>query len=204
MCASIGARARSSPPLARLAQWSENLAANRRVLLDPRFGLPSALIRRIDRLQRRFLAEGRAALAGRVGRRRIVDGHADLRPKHIWVDHEIGIINCLEFNPRLRAVAPFDEIAYLHLECERLGAARAGRYIRTRVERGLGDDLPAGLYRFYRSYRAALRAHLAIAHLAEVRPRTPEKMARLARTYLQIATQDAASIEATFRTRRGR
>jgi aminoglycoside phosphotransferase family enzyme len=201
MCASIGARARSSPPLARLAQWSENLAANRRVLLDPRFGLPSALIRRIDRLQRRFLAEGRAALAGRVGRRRIVDGHADLRPKHIWVDHEIGIINCLEFNPRLRAVDPLDEIAYLDLECERLGAAWAGRYIRTRVERGLGDD-PAR--RALCSYRAALRARLAIAHLAEVRPRTPEKMARLARTYLQIAAQDAASIEATFRTRRGR
>jgi aminoglycoside phosphotransferase family enzyme len=149
-------------PGAHLAQWSENLAANRRVLLDPRFGLPSAPIRRIDRLQRRFLAEGRAVLAGRVRRRRMVDGHGDLRPEHIWLDHEVRIIDCLEFNPRLRAVDPFDEIAYLDLECERLGAAWAGHYIRKGVERGLGDDLPAGLYRFYRSYRAALRARLAM------------------------------------------
>jgi aminoglycoside phosphotransferase family enzyme len=191
-------------PGAHLAQWSENLAANRRVLLDPRFGLPSAFIRRIDRLQRRFLAEGRAVLAGRVGRRRIVDGHGDLRPEHIWLNHEVRIIDCLEFNPGLRAVDPFDEIAYLDLECERLGAAWAGHYIRKGVERGLGDDLPAGLYRFYRSYRAALRARLAIAHLAEAMPRTPEKWPGLARTYLDIAARDAASLEATFRTRRGR
>ena len=104
-------------------------------------------------------------------RRRIVDGHGDLRPEHIWLDHQVRIIDCLEFNPRLRAVDPFDEIAFLDLECERLGAAWAGRYIRARVERGLREDLPLELYHFYRSYRATLRARLAIAHLA--RAQTP-------------------------------
>jgi aminoglycoside phosphotransferase family enzyme len=183
-----------------LSEWSRSLTANRRVLLDPRFGLPSALIRRIDRLQRRFLAECSAMLGARVR----VDGHGDLRPEHIWLDHEIRIIDCLEFNPRLRVVDPLDEIAYLDLECERLGAAWAGRYIRAHVERGLREDLPPALYHFYRSYRATLRARLAIAHLAEPKPRTPEKWPRLARAYLDIGARDAASLEATFRTRRGR
>jgi hypothetical protein len=69
-------------------------------------------------------AERRAMLAERVLRRRIINGHGDLRPEHIWFDHEVRIIDCLEFNPRLRAVDPFDEITFLDVECERLGAAR--------------------------------------------------------------------------------
>jgi aminoglycoside phosphotransferase family enzyme len=158
----------------------------------------------MDCIQRRFISQCRPILAARVDRCRIIDGHGDLRPEHIWLNHEIRIIDCLEFNPRLRAVDPFDEIAFLDLECERLGAAWAGRYIRTRVARGLNDDRPEGLYRFYRSYRATLRARLAIAHLSEPKPRTPEKWPSLARAYLDIAARDAGSLEALLRRRQGR
>jgi uncharacterized protein len=189
---------------AHVWRWSENLTANRRVLLDPRFALPSALIQRVDRIQRRFVAEQRRMLEVRVLRHRIVDGHGDLRPEHIWLNAEVRIIDCLEFNPRLRVVDPFDEIAYLDLECERLGAAWAGRYIKTRVERGLNEHLPAALFHFYRSYRATLRARLAIAHLSEPAPRTPEKWPRRARAYLDIAARDAARLEAFLRTPQGR
>jgi aminoglycoside phosphotransferase family enzyme len=191
-------------PGAHLLDWSRSLAENRRVLLDRRFGLPTALILRIDRVQRRFVAERRDLIDARVRRHRIVDGHGDLRPEHIWLDHEIRIIDCLEFNARLRAVDPFDEIAYLDLECERLGAAWAGRYIRTRIERGLAASVPPALFHFYRSYRATLRARLAIAHLAEPNPRTPEKWPRRAGAYLAIAARDAARLEALLRTPRGR
>ncbi len=68
------------------------------------------------------------------------------RRTHIWLDHQVRIIDSLEFNSRLRTVDPCDEIAYLDLECERLGAAWAGRYVRARVERGLREDLPLALY----------------------------------------------------------
>jgi aminoglycoside phosphotransferase family enzyme len=189
---------------AHLSRWSENLTANRRVLLDPRFALPSALIQRVDRIQRRFVAEHRRMLEARALRHRIVDGHGDLRPEHIWLNAEVRIIDCLEFNPRLRAVDPFDEIAYLDLECERLGAAWAGRYVKTRVERRLNERLPAALFHFYRSYRAVLRARLAIAHLSEPTPRTPEKWPRRARAYLDIAARDAARLEALVTTPQGR
>jgi aminoglycoside phosphotransferase family enzyme len=189
---------------AHLSRWSENLTANRRVLLDPRFALPSALIQRVDRIQRRFVAEHRRMLEVRALRHRIVDGHGDLRPEHIWLNAEVRIIDCLEFNPRLRAVDPFDEIAYLDLECERLGAAWAGRYVKTRVERRLNERLPAALFHFYRSYRAVLRARLAIAHLSEPTPRTPEKWPRRARAYLDIAARDAARLEALVTTPQGR
>jgi aminoglycoside phosphotransferase family enzyme len=186
------------------AEWSRSLATNRNVLVDAELVLPPGRVRRIDRIQRRFLTECGEMLARRVRRRRIVDGHGDLRPEHIWLDHQVRIIDCLEFNRRLRMVDPFDEIAYLALECERLGARWAGERIRRGVERGLHDLCPTPLFRFYRCYRAMLRARLAIAHLLEPKPRTPEKWPRLARTYLNIAARDAASVEAFLRMRRAR
>ncbi|KAB2916094.1 MAG: hypothetical protein F9K29_12185 [Hyphomicrobiaceae bacterium] len=187
-----------------LAEWPRNLALNRRVLLNPRFDLPFGLISRIDRTLCKFVAERRDILAARVRGRRIVDGHGDLRPEHVWLDHEVRIIDCLEFNTRLRTVDPFDEIAFLTIECERLGAAWAGRYIRRAMERGLREKFPAELFLFYRSYRAMLRARLAIAHLLEAHPRTPDKWPRRARTYLAIAARDAARLETILRTPRGR
>lgn len=189
---------------AHRSRWRKSLTVNRRVLLDPRLGLPFAITLRLDRIQRRFVAECRGMLDARVLKHRIVDGHGDLRPEHIWLNAEIRIIDCLEFDARLRAVDPLDEIAYLDLECERLGAAWAGRYIRIWVERGLNERLPAALFHFYRSYRATLRARLAIAHLLEPAPRTPEKWPLRARSYLDIAIRDAVRLEALLRTRQDR
>ena len=191
-------------PGAHLADWPRNLAYNRRVLLDPRFGLPSGLIRRIDRAQRRFLAERSDICWHACARHRIVDGHGDLRPEHIWLGDPVRIIDCLEFNPRLRAVDPFDEIAFLALECERLGAAWAGEHIRRRIGRGLRDGRP----RSCSSSIAAIARRCAHAWRSPIcwsrNPRTPEKWPRLARTYLELAAADAARLERLLRTRAGR
>jgi aminoglycoside phosphotransferase family enzyme len=191
-------------PEIHLKDWRDALAYNRRVLLDPRLGLPAGLVRRIDAVQRRFLARRGDVLAHRVRRRSIVDAHGDLRPEHIFLGDPVRIIDGLEFNPRLRAIDPFDEIAFLSLECQRLGAAWAGDHIRRRVSRGLRDGLSEELFLFYRSHRATLRARLAIAHLLEPNPRTPDKWPRLARSYLRIAAADAARVERALRTRPGR
>ncbi len=192
------------PPAVHLRDWHDNLAMNQRVLLDPRLGSPAGLVRRLASVQREFLSRHGEVLAARVRARHIVDGHGDLRPEHIWLGDPIEIIDCLEFNARLRAVDPFDEIAFLSLECERLGAGWAGEYIRRRVVRGLRDGLSEPLFLFYRCHRATLRARLAIAHLMEPNPRTPEKWPRLARAYLAIAAADAVQLERFFRTRKDR
>jgi aminoglycoside phosphotransferase family enzyme len=181
-------------PDTHILEWQHALTDNRRVLLEPRFDLPARLVRRIDLIQRRFVADRRDRLAERVRGRRIVDGHGDLRPEHVWLNDKVRIIDCLEFNVRLRSVDPFDEIAYLDLECERLGASWVGRYVKAGIELGLHDKVSDDLYCFYRSYRATLRARLAIAHLYETKPRTPEKWPRLARAYLTIAARDAARL----------
>jgi hypothetical protein len=49
-----------------------------------------------------------------------------------------------------------------------------------------------------------LRARLAIAHLLEAHPRTPEKWPRVAAAYLNLAATSARRLEACLRTPRGR
>lgn len=187
-------------PALHLMDWHRNLRDNRCVLLDPRMALPSGLVRRIDNAQRRFLLVKSGLLAARARGHCIVDGHGDLRPEHIWVDDSIRIIDCLEFNPKLRAIDPLDEIAFLSVECDRLGASWAGRYLGRRFLQRWGGGRSGALFCFYRCYRATLRARLAIAHLIEPNPRTPEKWLPLARDYLRIAAADAILLERILRT----
>lgn len=194
---------RASPvfvtPDRHLAYWWQSLSYNRRVLLDARLGLPAGLVWRVDQTLRRFLAHRSHILAARVREHHVVDGHGDLRPEHVWLGDPVRIIDCLEFNDRLRTVDPFDEIAFLDLECERLGAAEIGGYIGCKVARGLSDGIASELYLFYRCHRATLRARLAIAHLMEPSARTPEKWPNLARSYLRIAKADAVRLDRLLR-----
>jgi aminoglycoside phosphotransferase family enzyme len=108
-------------PALHLDDWRKSLIENRKVLLQTRFRLPAGLITKLDAVQRRFLTQCHDLLVGRVLGGHIVDGHGDLRPEHIWLGDPVRIIDCLEFNDRLRAGDPLDEIAFLSLECERLG-----------------------------------------------------------------------------------
>lgn len=186
-------------PAAHLRDWHRGLAYNRSLLLDARLGLPAGIVRRVDQAQHRFLDAGSDLIVNRVLDRHIVDGHGDLRPEHIWLTDPVRIIDCLEFNPGLRAVDPFGEIAFLCVECERLGGAWAADYIKRRATHGLRDGLSESLFLFYRCHRATLRARLAIAHLLEPNPRTPDKWPKLARTYLQLAARDAVMLERSLR-----
>jgi uncharacterized protein len=191
-------------PETHLRSWHRSLAFNVRVLLDARLRLPAGLVGQISRVQRRFLAERSRSITGRVRGRHIIDGHGDLRPEHIWLSDPVRIIDCLEFNPALRAVDPFEEMAFLGLECERLGCAWAAEHIRRRAQHVFPDGLSDELFAFYRCHRASLRARLAAAHLLEPDPRTPEKWWRLACTYLRLAVGDARRLDRFLGTSPGR
>lgn len=182
-----------------LVEWRRALAADRRILLDPQFDLPRGKIRRIDAVLCRFLRTRRVTLERRVRARRILDGHGDLRPEHIWLTDPVRIIDGLEFSAALRAADPIDEIAFLDLECERLGAPEAGRRLARRVAAGLGDRTSEALKAFYRCRRAMLRARLSIAHLLDPETRTPEKWPRATRIYLALAARDARRLDRLLR-----
>ncbi|HET9715096.1 MAG TPA: hypothetical protein VFP60_02825 [Pseudolabrys sp.] len=67
------------------------------------------------------------------------------------------------------------------------------------MKRLLRDGPADELFTFYRCHRATLRARLAIAHLLEDRPRTPQKWPLLCASYLELAAASARKLEGYIR-----
>ena len=123
----------------------------------------------------------------RAQQARLVEGHGDLRPEHICLIAEPVVIDCLEFNRDLRILDPLDELAYLALECERLGAPALGARVLNYYIDVSGDRSEADLMRFYTVYRACLRATLAIWHTDDDTVDDHDKWRTRARDYLELA-----------------
>ncbi|MFM1988612.1 MAG: hypothetical protein RJA99_1569 [Pseudomonadota bacterium] len=165
---------RRAPPLppdpdASVARFAREHATNARLLADPRFAVDGAA----DAIARfgHVLARDRDRLRARALDGRLVDGHGDLRPEHVCMTRPPVIIDALEFDPALRRLDPFEEIALLDVECEVAGAPWIGPRIAAALAEALGDDAGPALVPLYRAYRALLRARLALAHLLEPEPR---------------------------------
>jgi aminoglycoside phosphotransferase family enzyme len=171
-------------------------AIDRDVLLNPRFELPGAATT-LDRLDA-ALATHEVEIADRVRAHRLVEGHGDLRPEHVCLLDPPVVIDCLEFNAGMRQVDPFEELVFLGLECEMLGAPWVAERLVERCAEALDDRPSATVLQLYVAQRALRRARLALAHLLEPAPRTPEKWLLLAQRYVaRIATALDAVMAAT-------
>ena len=166
-----------------------DVEACRTELRSPVHMLPSALFEGTAERLIAFVGREPELFGARAAAGRIVEGHGDLRPEHVWLATPPLVIDCLEFNERLRQVDPFDEISYLGLECARLGAGWIGRRLLQTLSVALNDAVDPRLPRFYARYRACIRARLALAHLAEPSPREPERWQPLARSYLRLGSE---------------
>lgn len=182
-----GAERSGLDPDAYLGRFRREQSLNRETLLQARFGLPDAG-GTLDRLDAAIEACA-AMLRDRVLRGRVVDGHGDLRPEHVCLVEPPVVIDCLEFSAELRQVDPFDELAYLGLECAVAGAAWVAPRLVDGVAAALADRPPPALVPLYTANRAVLRARLAVAHLLDPQPRTPDRWIPLARRYLAHATE---------------
>lgn len=143
------------------------LLAARHELVDPRLGLP---VDDVDGATDAALAALRATpamLARRVAAGRVVEGHGDLRPEHVALGPVPAVIDCLEFARDLRILDPADELAYLALECERLGAREVGEAFVAEYRRLADDDPSDRLLDLYAVLRALVRAKLAVWRLRE-------------------------------------
>jgi uncharacterized protein len=166
---------------------AEKIAEIQRELSQPEFSLPTDRLAHIAQAQSAFLQQHAAYFDERVAQGRIVEGHGDLRPEHVCLLPEPVVIDCLEFKRDFRILDPLDELGYLALECERLGMAEIGQWLLAGYEEASGDRWPAPLLHFYQSYRASLRAELAIWHLRDDGRHPPQKWIRTAHEYLDLA-----------------
>lgn len=164
-------------------------AVNREILTRRSFAVDHGRLPLVlDRLDA-ALRQYRPFLEGRAAGQCLVDGHGDLRPEHICLTARIVIFDCLEFDAQLRLVDPADELAFLGMECELLGAPWLGRALWDSISSELGDEAPASLFHLHFARRAMLRARLTLAHLLDPSPRQPEKWEPLAKRYVALAEQ---------------
>ena len=148
-----------------------------------------AFVEEIGERQVAFLERRGALFDARVAGGHCVEGHGDLRPEHVCLEAPPRIIDALDFSRELRIVDPVEELGFLALQCERLGAAWIGAEVFARYEALSGDSAPPGLVDFYQSCHACVRAKLALRHLLDERPRDPARWPVQANDYLRLAAR---------------
>ncbi|MDP1731897.1 MAG: hypothetical protein Q8L54_12135 [Devosia sp.] len=180
---------------AYLAHLVQESAINRKLLTCGRFGLHTdqaeAVVERAEDLLRRWSP----AISERVRSGKIVEGHGDLRPEHVSLRNPVTIIDCLEFDRNMRLLDPYDEINYLGLECELLGAGWIRPLMLGVVEDILGGRPEPRLLCTYGAFRAVLRARICIAHLLDPQPSEPERWPGEAHAYLTLAEEECIKAE---------
>jgi aminoglycoside phosphotransferase family enzyme len=181
-------------PEAYRERFRKDIDENLAELVDPAFELSSDLPHLVGAAQRRFLRTDRGLLDTRVQAGRIIEAHGDLRPEHIYLLAQPIIVDCLEFNRGLRLLDPVDELAYLAIECHRLGAPHLGDIVLETYREDTGDRPTARLIDFYASVRAMLRAKLAIWHLRDEHRSDAEEWRARTMRYLYIAADHAAQL----------
>ncbi len=175
-------------PARYLQRFERDIRSNHRELSLRDYGLPRTLVESITTRQLDLLRREATLLEQRAAQGKIVEGHGDLRPEHVFLGREPVFIDCLEFNRDWRLLDPVDEIAYLSLECEHAGATWIGEAALEIYSERNGDAPAAPLVRFYKSVRASLRAKLSVWHLRDhLESAARAKWVDRAHGYLELA-----------------
>ncbi len=146
----------------------------------------------------RRIAAARGAIRRRIAEGRMVDGHGAVRLEHVVrFRGRIAILDCIEFNERLRHIDPLSDLAFLSMDLEAHGRPDlAARLERTYLEHAPDADAET-LLPLYRAYRAHVRAK--VDEVTARDPAVPEEVRaerRLgARRHLALAWSMARSGE---------
>lgn len=184
--------AESGAGTAYRTRYTRYVRENAAELADPLFALPRPAIERLSDAQLGFLGEHAGIVEQRATTGLVREVHGDLRPQHICLLDPPVIIDCLEFRREFRQLDPVDELAFLAIECQRLGAEWIGIDLLARFRRATGDATPPRLVAFYQCYRACLRARLVVWHLRDQYENRHHEWRKQALAYLAMAEDYAA------------
>ena len=130
----------------------------------------------------------------RVSAGRVVEGHGDLRPEHIYLLPEPIVIDCIEFSRHFRQLDIADELSFLVTECDFIDAPTIGHRVAENCLKLLGDAPPAELLAFYRSYRACVRAKVALLRSSQLVGSKQSMEFAQAKRHLELANGYAAEL----------
>lgn len=160
---------------------AENWAANVREM-RPFVGsiVSHGDLERIEHLARDYLAGCERLLALRARTGAIRDGHGDLLADDIFcLDDGPRILDCIEFDDRLRYADVVADIAFLAMDLERLGRPDLSDRLVGHYRRFSGDTFPRSLVDHHIAYRALVRAKVACLRAAQGEPDASAEAVRL-------------------------
>ena len=117
------------------------------------------------------------------------DCHGDLNSRNIFLYDDPVIFDCIEFNKDFRQIDVLNDIAFLGVEFDFFGREDLGARF---YEKYLGyfdqEDQPAtwGLFNFYKSYRANVRAKVSLLAAQKKGERENQDELKEALKYLQL------------------
>lgn len=163
------------------ARWRANLAE-----MQPFVGpvVNAADMARVSRLFTQYIS-GRAPLfAERIEQNRIVDGHGDLLADDIFCQPDGPVLlDCLDFDDRLRYVDGIDDAGFLAMDLEFLGRKDLADYFLDRYSGLCSDHAPSSLKHFYIAYRAVVRSKVDCVRVSQGNP----DAGKAAREHLSLA-----------------
>lgn len=145
-------------------RWSDNFVEMNRFVgtsIDPDV---------YDRIRHLALAyvDGRESLFDRRADAQVyVDGHGDVTADDVFcLDDGPRILDCIEFDDRLRCVDALDDAAFLAMELEHLGRPALARYFLDMYAEFSAVPCVPSLEHHYIAYRAVVRAKIACLRAA--------------------------------------
>ncbi len=149
----------------------------------------------VERLVRRYLAGREPLFDSRIEQGRVVDGHGDLLAEDVFcLDDGPRVLDCLEFDDRLRHVDGLDDAAFLAMDLEQLGAPQAAAYFLARYGEYSGDPAPSSLWHHYVAYRAFVRAKVSLIQARQGAPGAEAAFRRLLSTALRHLRTSAVGL----------
>lgn len=161
---------------------------NRSELVDATSGEQRLLVKRLHASQLQVLELSREIFSQRVDEGCIVDGHGDLRPDHVYLTPNPVIIDCIEFSSEIRQVDVLDELCFFEMECDILNATSLGKRVRQEIGKSLADNYSPRLASFYKTYRACVRAKVAMIRAQQSAADVKQARSDAAR-HLQLAAE---------------
>ncbi len=192
LLASFHARAERGPHADEAAsvdataqRWSTNTSEMR--ALSDRL-LDGDVLTRIEGLAERYLAGRDPLFERRVAEGRACDGHGDLLADDIFcLDDGPRVLDCIEFDDRLRYGDVLGDVAFLAMDLERLDRPDLAAHFLRAYQEHAADTWPSSLAHHHIAYRAQVRAKVSAIRAAQGdadSARSAPQLLRLARTHL--------------------
>jgi aminoglycoside phosphotransferase family enzyme len=143
-----------------------------------------------------FLRDKRASFERRIGEGKIRDCHGDLRSEHVYLEDQIIIIDCIEFNQRFRYTDVAADIGFLAMDLDYRGRSDFSKHLIDTYIRRSGDRDILTVLDFYKCYRAYVRGKVESFRLDDphIPPDEKEEAMGRARRFFHLSNDYALNL----------